>query len=437
MFGGVYLWSAVVLASGLTALALWIRPTLAATPPLRTLDRALVAILAGIALQAVPLPTGLVSLVSPATVAFHRASALAAGAAPAFMPLSIDRGDTVHAWLAAACAFATFWMARTLFATGGLRRVITVLASAAVVIVIIAFAQDASETHLVYGVWRPLDAGARPLGPFVNRNHAGTWSVLALFLCFACFQWRRASSSPSRGWSWRARVAHALDGRSLILILAVVVLAVSVALGASRSTMLALACGAAYTALASPRGAATRRSSLWTAALALTAAFAVIAYADLDRVLSRVDETRQVGLAQRLAIWRDTLDVIRHFPAAGSGAGTFANVMRVYQTGDRTYYWNEAHNHYLQVAAEGGLLLTVPAAIALAAIGAAAIRVLRRREDPLHWMRLGASAALVAVAVQAVWETGLTLPANGMLAAVAAAILVHDSRHPAHAPAGN
>jgi hypothetical protein len=52
-------------------------------------------------------------------------------------------------------------------------------------------------------------------------------------------------------------------------------------------------------------------------------------------------------------------------------------------------------------------------------------------------MRLGASASLVAVAIQSIWETGLTLPANGMLAAVAAAILVHVPRHPSNAPAGN
>ena len=52
-------------------------------------------------------------------------------------------------------------------------------------------------------------------------------------------------------------------------------------------------------------------------------------------------------------------------------------------------------------------------------------------------MRLGASASLVAVAIQSIWETGLTLPASGMLAGLAAAILVHIPRHGSNAPAGN
>jgi O-antigen ligase len=167
----------------------------------------------------------------------------------------------------------------------------------------------------------------------------------------------------------------------------------------------------------------------------LSAAFAVIAYADLDRLVSRLDETRSLGLAQRTAIWRDSLRIIRDFPLTGVGSGNFANAMRVYQSGDRTYSWNEAHNGYLQVAAEGGLLFVIPVAVALVAMCRAGWRAASAPGDHLRWMRIGAAASLAAVAVQSLWETGLTLPANGMLAAAAAAILVHPSRPFSDAPA--
>jgi O-antigen ligase len=350
--------------------------------------------------------------------------------------LTLDRGATVHAWLVMFTACVMFWSARALFARGGIRTVITGLAWASVAFVIAAIAQSSTETNLVYGLWQPRDVGARPLGPFINRNHAGTWSLLILFLAFGCLQWRRTVSSPSRGWSWRARIAHALDGRSLILVLSTFLLIVIVAVGASRSAMLALTCGAGYVALAAPRREGFSRSSLWPGAVALAACFGVIAYADLDRLLSRLEETRQLGLAHRFAIWRDSLGIVGDFPLTGTGAGTFSNAMRLYQTTDRTYYWNEAHNQYLQLAAEGGLLLTIPAVTALAALAAAVARAVRTAA-PLQWMRLGASASLVAVAVQSIWETGLTLPANGMLAAVAAAILVDSPRHDSNAPARN
>ena len=41
-------------------------------------------------------------------------------------------------------------------------------------------------------------------------------------------------------------------------------------------------------------------------------------------------------------------------------------------------------------------------------------------------MRAGAVSGLIAVAVQSIWETGLRVPANGMLFAVLAAIALHD-----------
>ena len=109
--------------------------------------------------------------------------------------------------------------------------------------------------------------------------------------------------------------------------------------------------------------------------------------------------------------------------------------MRVYQTGDRTYYWNEAHNEYLQIAAEGGLLSSSRWPSALAALCRAGWRAWTEAGDHFRWMRVGAAASLVAVATQSIWETGVTLPANGMLAAVATAILVHRSRHAPDAPA--
>ena len=357
-------------------LAWRVRPQLAGEGPLKTLDLALLALLAAIAVQLLPLPSFLVSIVSPHRLSFIREVSLG-GAVPSFLPLTLDRLATVHGWLATLCACLTFWTARAVFARGGLRTFVTALAWASVAFVLVAFAQSTSSTNLVYGFWQPRDAGARPFGPFINRNHAGTWSLLALFLCFGCLQWRRAVSSPSRAWNWRARLAHAVDGRSLMLGLGTLLLTVSVAACASRSAMAGLAAGALFVAIAAPRQANRGRASLLTAAIAVSAMLAVIAYADLDRLMSRFDETRTLGLAQRVAIWRDTLAILRDFPATGVGSGNFANAMRVYQSGDRTYFWNEAHNEYLADCRRGRAALRRPG-------GRRADRAVPRRVAGLH-----------------------------------------------------
>ena len=72
-------------------------------------------------------------------------------------------------------------------------------------------------------------------------------------------------------------------------------------------------------------------------------------------------------------IWRETLPVVRDVWLAGTGAGTYQKAMMVYQQSERTVYFNQPHNHYLQVAAEGGLLLAGAVSLALAAFARIAV----------------------------------------------------------------
>ena len=96
-------------------------------------------------------------------------------------------------------------------------------------------------------------------------------------------------------------------------------------------------------------------------------------------------------------------------------------------------YFNQAHNQYLQIAAEGGLLLSVPAAVALLSFVRLARRRVTRDHTAVFWIRIGAAGGLVAVMTQSLWETGLRMPANAAVAAVLAAVVVHAPRRHTHA----
>ena len=95
--------------------------------------------------------------------------------------------------------------------------------------------------------------------------------------------------------------------------------------------------------------------------------------------------------------------------------------------GDSEQLFNQAHNKYLQIASEGGLLVGIPALCALILFVFLTVRSLKRDGTARFWMRAGAASGLVAVAVQGVWETGLRMPANGILFAVCAALAVHET----------
>ena len=137
--------------------------------------------------------------------------------------------------------------------------------------------------------------------------------------------------------------------------------------------------------------------------------------------------TAGVSAGNRLLIWRDTIGIIRDFWLTGTGAGTYVTSMIVYQRSSPGWLYNQAHNHYLQLVSEGGLLLGVPVFAALVFFTRDAWRRLSRDGSGMFWIRAGAFCGLAGVAAQSLFETGLTMPANAALAGIAAAIVVHDA----------
>jgi O-antigen ligase len=130
----------------------------------------------------------------------------------------------------------------------------------------------------------------------------------------------------------------------------------------------------------------------------------------------------------RPQIWRETLPIVRDFAMTGTGLGSYRTAMLVYQKSDRTFFFNQAHNQYLQFAAEGGVLLLMPLAWAALAFAATVKRRLKADAQALFWIRVGAAAGVVGALVQSLWETGVRLPANALLFAVLCAIAVHEPR---------
>ena len=132
------------------------------------------------------------------------------------------------------------------------------------------------------------------------------------------------------------------------------------------------------------------------------------------------------NLEETYDAWLKTAErLIRDFPLTGTGMGTFGAAIMAYQTAEPGYTIGQAHNHYLQLAAEGGALVTVP--VVLSAMGLMVLFVRRLAEDQsgTALIRSGAAAGLTGALLQSFWETGLRMPANAMLFAVLAAVATH------------
>jgi O-antigen ligase len=130
----------------------------------------------------------------------------------------------------------------------------------------------------------------------------------------------------------------------------------------------------------------------------------------------------------RIGAWQDTARIIGDFPVTGTGFNTFGTAMVMYER-SKDLHFNEAHNDYLQILAEGGLLIGVPvvAALLIFARGVRRRFVEAPREGTTYWIRIGAVIGLVAIALQSVVEFSLQMPGNAALFAFVAAIAIHQS----------
>jgi O-antigen ligase len=147
----------------------------------------------------------------------------------------------------------------------------------------------------------------------------------------------------------------------------------------------------------------------------------------MNALASRVDDSVSEGLAGRVSIWRQTLPVVRDFWPFGTGVGTYQTVMIQYQTMSRYFYISHADNEPLQVLAEGGLVLGVPIALAFLAGVWLSARRLREDRSAMFWLRAGAAAGIAALLAQNMVEMTLRVPANALLFAVLAAVVLHEN----------
>ena len=425
LFGGSYPLSLVfpgVLCAGLLAAY---RPW----PPVefRRLDAWITGALAAIAVQFVPLPASIVDTVSPSA---RRAwQALSLGAVTGPLPLSVDLSSTAWAIAVFAGAMAVFVVSRQVFATGGVRTVARGIATIGLLLSAVSLAQDATAHGLIYWRWSPPFQVAPPFGPVLNRNHFATWVVMAVpaslgYLLAHGLAHARHHDRPVR---WKRALIEVMDARSIWLAASICLMLVGLVASFSRAGMAGLIAALAAGTYLGSRNRDVPMSGWALAALGFAALAALIRINPAD--LYERFGTVGVAAAGRAAIWRATLPVVKDFWLTGTGAGTFETIMLAYQQTPSLFRINAAHNHYLQVVAEGGLLVGVPVAVALLLFVRSAMQALARDHSGMYLLRVGAFAGLTGVAVQSIWETGLTTPANAVLAAVLAGIVLHRPIH--------
>ena len=368
----------------------------------------LLATLLWTVMQALPLPAGVLGLLSPRALEIHSTT-------HSYPSLSLDVYATRQAALQT-LAYLLFFCLTLLLVNNKPR--IRLLAQAIIL---------GGVFQAVYGSLMTLsgqDAGVAT-GTFINRNHLAGY----LEMCLATgvgLMLAELSSTRAAGWRDSAReLLRTLLGNKARVRLALVVMVTGLVLTRSRMGNVAFfvsltGVGAFY--LLAVRKLSGRTITFFASLLVIDL-LVVGNFFGIEKVAERFQQA-SADSQERVNTDRDALAMLRDFPLTGIGAGSFHAVYPMYTSAVVVAgFTRHAEDDYLQFACELGLVFAaVLGAVVLASLWTAIRAQLKRRDPLLQGMGFAATMAIVALLIHSAVDFNLQIPANAAMFVVMLAL---------------
>jgi O-antigen ligase len=268
---------------------------------------------------------------------------------------------------------------------------------------------------------------SQPFGPFINRHHFAGYMELALALPLGLL----FSGSLEKE-------------KRFIYIFAVGLMSVALIMTNSRGGLISLIAEIVFLVAvtgfrrrrgrrSSPekkrdvKGAAIRAGLGLTLILGILGAVALLGGENgLSRLLGSINTDDPT--TGRAHFWSVTVDIIKTHPILGIGLGAFSVVYTTYDSRNGLFRLEQAHNDYLQVLSDGGI---VGAALALFFVVSLFRMGFARRQSQDQFRRgvaTGALAGCFAVLVHSFFDFTLHTPSNALLFLILAALATMNGR---------
>jgi putative inorganic carbon (HCO3(-)) transporter len=272
--------------------------------------------------------------------------------------------------------------------------------------------------HHIFG-YRKIFYTAQATGTYINPNHFANFlaMLLGLSLGMALYGLDRVLQSEERGGG-----SGYLKGEQAPRFIFYFFLSLILFLGIlfSRSRMGIFSALAAVVAVILLWGSVSwsRARVISVLGVFLLGAGALGVWVGLEPVIERYQLVSEDYLL-RESIWKDTLKLIRTQPIFGSGLGTFETHYTRHQTIAVTNLVDHAHNDYLQLTAELGLVgAALVFALIFTAWGRMIVSFRRAGRNRDRYLLLGCAGGVLAILFHSLADFNLQLPANTMVFAV-------------------
>ena len=417
-FGSVELWSRAVM-EGLSFLALFLLYVLY-TVKKETFYRVpgIIPVLifpAYMLLQVIPMPASFVKILSPQTHALYQGS-IGLLEPVSWISFSINPKETLSEFFRYG-SYAGFYILSIQLLSDKvfLKKTVNTVVLFVSLLGFFAILQHFTADGRIYWFIEPFRG--TPFGPYVNRNHFAGLVGMTFPLVLAVFLYNKPRINYS---GLRTRLAEFFSYKSantyFLLGVGLVLLGLAVFLSLSRGGIISLCLSTSFFGLLlTVRGTDRGRGML--VLILFSFVLLSVGWFSWDPIFERFNRIRNpagdIGEA-RLPRWKASLDVVRDYPVTGTGFGTFMDIYKGYRTEPGRNIVTHAHNDYIQLAVEGGMIAVGLAAWFLVSILSTYRQFLKRRDPYCVYLYLGGLTGLTAILIHSISDFNLHIGANGL-----------------------
>ena len=392
-------------------------------------------------IQTIPLPPFVIKAISPETYRIYAETVGVFGTVP-WISLSVQKKATLLEFLKFS-GYGAFYIltVQLLSRKETLKKTVEVIVLFTAMLALLAILQHLFSSRKIFW-FRDIALGS-PFGPFVNRNHYAGFMGMVFPVILSLFFTLRPKMQYD---SLRERIAGLFSQKhtnTYILVgIAATLIALSVFLSRSRGGIVCLGLSTMFLGGVLLLKTRNRRGASAIVLISLLIAGVVVWIGwgpFLERFASIKDSQGNIA-DYRPEIWSNCLSMIRDFPLTGTGFGTFVTSYPAYRSFATIWTIDHAHNDYLELLTDGGLVAFVFAAWFVLSILHSSYKTFLRRKDSYSiYLYLGCITGMFSIFLHSIVDFNLHIGSNGLyffflagLAVSAAHTRLHEGLAPTY-----
>jgi O-antigen ligase/tetratricopeptide (TPR) repeat protein len=368
-------------------------------------------------IQLIPLPSGIIKIVSPETYNLYKETILI-NEPLTWVSLSINKKATLMEFFRITAYVAFYILTMQLLTKKDiLKKTIAVIIVFASLLSFLGILQHILSNNKIFW-FRELTQGGTPFGPYVNRNHYAGLMEMLFPLVLSLFLFYKPHVTYN---SFREKITEIFNRKRtniyILLGFAAILIGTSIFLSLSRSGIVSLCLSMIIFGVMFIAKGTNRKRGIIIIIIFILIVLSV-GWFGWDPIFERFERVKnaQGDISElRIEIWKDSRNIINDFSVTGTGFGSFINIYPKYRTISGDGIADHAHNDYIELFSDGGAIAFLISVCFLLTLLYKSYRAfLKRHEIYSIYLFIGSIAGMLSILIHSITDFNLHIGSNGL-----------------------